>query len=227
MSLPPKTNHRLIQGVVFDLDGLLVNTELVFNETGQELARRRGKEMSRDVFQKMMGRRPAEAFAVMIDELGLDDTIEDLQRESRQVFFGVLDRHLRLMPGVSELLDEIERLGLPKAVATSSPRDYARDILTRVGLENRFVFTLSAEDVQHGKPHPEIYLKAAERLRIAPPRMLVFEDSEAGTKAAAAAQAFVVAVPHEFSAHHDFSPADYIADGLNDPEIRRILQRAA
>ncbi|HID24473.1 MAG TPA: HAD family phosphatase [Planctomycetaceae bacterium] len=227
MSSQPKTNHRLIQGVVFDLDGLLVNTELVFNEAGQELARRRGKQMSRDVFQKMMGRRPAEAFTVMIQTLGLTDSIETLQRESEEIFFGLLDEHLRLMPGVTGLLSELERMRLPKAVATSSPRDYAHKILTRVGLQDRFAFTLGAEDVQQGKPHPEIYLKAAERLGITPPRMLVFEDSEAGTKAAAAARAFVVAVPHEFSAHHDFSPADYVADGLDDPEIRRILQRRA
>ncbi len=213
----------VIRGVVFDLDGVLVNTELVFQQAGNELARRRGKEMTLDVFKEMMGRRPREAFTAMIEMLGLNDTVEELQRESREIFFQLLDVHLAPMPGLHELLERIERAGLPKAVATSSPRDYARDILGRVRLLDRFAFILGAEDVTNGKPHPEIYLKAAERLGLPPQNVLVVEDSEAGTKAAAQAGAFVVAVPHQFSREHDFSPADYVASGLNDPVLLSLL----
>ncbi len=217
-----------IRGVVFDLDGVLVNTELVFQQVGNELARRRGKEMTLEVFKQMMGRRPREAFTVMIELLELhDDTPEELQKESQQLFFELLETLLEPMPGLLDLLETIERAGLPKAVATSSPRDYARRILEKVELVHRFRFILGAEDVSHGKPHPEIYLKSAERLGIAPTEMLVVEDSEHGTKAAAASGAFVVAVPHQFSQHHDFSPADYVAQALNDPVVLQIIEQQA
>lgn len=75
----------------------------------------------------------------------------------------------------------------------------------------------------HGKPNPEIYLKAAEHLGVRPENMLVLEDSETGTRAAAAAGAFIVSVPHEHTEGHDFSQSKYVASGLNDPFILRIL----
>ena len=227
MSPSSSNNHLPVQGVAFDLDGLMVNTEFVFHKAGHELARRRGKRMTEGVFQQMMGRRTAEAFAVMIECLELSDTIEALNRESEEVFFGLLDEHLRLMPGLLNLLDELERRKLPKAVTTSSPRDYTQGILERFSLRDRFQFLLTAEDVTQGKPNPEIYSKAAERLGVPPGRMMVLEDSEAGTKAAAAASALVVAVPHEFSEGHDLSAAHYVANQLDDPGILRLLDRGS
>ena len=84
--------------------------------------------------------------------------------------------------------------------------------------------TLSAEDVTLGKPHPEIYLKAAECLDISPEEMLVLEDSEAGTQSAAAANAFVVSVPNQHSKGHDFTQATYVAESLVDPFVLQLLQ---
>jgi beta-phosphoglucomutase-like phosphatase (HAD superfamily) len=108
-------------------------------------------------------------------------------------------------------------------VATSSARPYLEKILGRFGLLERFQFTLTAADVTHGKPHPEIYQKAAQTLKVSPTDLLVFEDSETGSKAAAAAGAFVIAVPHDYSRDHNFSHVHHIAEGLSDPFIRRVL----
>jgi HAD superfamily hydrolase (TIGR01509 family) len=121
------------------------------------------------------------------------------------------------------LLDEIDRRKLGKGVATSSPRGYLHDILGRFDLLPRFDFTLTSEDVKHGKPDPEIYLTAAKQLSIAPANMLVLEDSEAGTQSGAASGAVVVAVPHEFSDWHDFSAATYTASRLDDAVIMDLL----
>jgi beta-phosphoglucomutase-like phosphatase (HAD superfamily) len=82
---------------------------------------------------------------------------------------------------------------------------------------------LTAEDVSRGKPHPEIYQRAAERLGVAPAEMLVLEDSEAGTRAAAAAGAHIISVPHRHSRHHDFSVARGVAASLVDPVILSLL----
>jgi beta-phosphoglucomutase-like phosphatase (HAD superfamily) len=99
-----------------------------------------------------------------------------------------------------------------------------RSILDRFGLLDRFAITLTSEDVSRGKPHPEIYLTAAERIGVRPQEMLVLEDSEAGTRAAHAAGAHIISIPHEFSAAQDFSVARAIARSLTDPVILGLLE---
>lgn len=213
-----------IAAVVFDLDGLMFNTEEVFNRAGRELLRRRGQEMSEQLLSAMMGRRAPEAFAILIETLGLKETVEELMAESGAIFEAMLHQHIAPMPGLFELLAMIEKRGLPKGVATSSGRAYLEDVLGRFDLLKRFPLLLAAEDVTHGKPHPEIYLTAAKRLGVEPAEMLVLEDSEAGTQAAAAAGAFAVSVPHVHSASHDFSRAALIAESLIDPRVLALLQ---
>jgi HAD superfamily hydrolase (TIGR01509 family) len=110
------------------------------------------------------------------------------------------------------------------AIATSSSRRYLTALLQKFELLDRFAFTLTAEDVVHGKPHPEIYLTAARRHGVAPAEMLVLEDSETGTRAAAAAGAHVISIPHEHSRRHDFSIARAVAQRLDDPLILRLLE---
>jgi len=216
-----------IRAVVFDFDGLMVNTEEVFHLAGTELLRRRGKEPTPAVFHAMMGRRAHEAFTRLIEIMDLQETIEELQEESTEIFFSMLDDILEPMPGLFELMDLIEKRGLPKAVATSSERSYLLPLLTRFNLQNRFQALLTADDVTHGKPHPEIYLKAAERLGVHPSEMLALEDSEAGTRAAAAAGAHIVSVPHRHSRHFPFAEAKAVARSLTDPLILRLINGGA
>lgn len=201
----------------------MFNTEIVFNRSGSELLRRRGKIAPPALFHAMMGRRANEAFQVMIEMMDLNESIDELQAESEEIFDSLLDELLAPMPGLLNLLDVLEARNLPKAVATSSHRLYLNDILGRFNLQDRFAHTLTAEDVTHGKPHPEIYLTAAEKLGVHPARMLVLEDSENGTKAAAAAGAHIISVPHEMSSHHDFSIAKGVASSLDDPLIHDLL----
>lgn len=219
------TRTATIRAVVFDLDGLMFNTEDIFNRTGTELLRRRGKAATPEVFHAMMGRRAREAFQAMIDLMDLSDSIDQLSAESGQIFDELLETHLAPMPGLFDLLDLIESQDLPKGVATSSDRDYLTRVLGRFELLPRFQHMLTAEDVQLGKPHPEIYLTAAKRLGVAPSEMLVLEDSENGTRAAAAAGAHIISVPHDHSRHHDFSVAKGIARSLADPLIADLIRR--
>lgn len=221
----PVTDAPRIRAVAFDLDGLMFNTEVVFQLSGTELLRRRGKSPPPELWQQMMGRRAQEAFQAMIDLCGLNDSIPQLQVESEAIFNDLLEEHLRPMPGLMELLDLLEERQVPKAVATSSHRPYLQRLLGRFGLLDRFDFTLTAEDVTHGKPHPEIYLKAADRHGVPPAQMLVLEDSENGARAAAAAGAHVIAIPHEFSHRHDFAAARGVARSLLDPVIVNLLPR--
>lgn len=222
--IPPSV--PTIRAVCFDLDGLMFNTEHVFYESSHVLLQRRGLAMSRGAMDAMLGRRPLESFQGLIDYLGLKEGPAELLTESRVIFQELLVTKLQPMPGLFELLDLIESVGLPKGVATSSPRDYLENVFSKFDLLPRFPIALTAESVTHGKPNPEIYLKAAELLGVKPHQMLVLEDTQTGTRAGAAAGAFVVSVPHEHTENHDFSQAGYIATGLDDPFITKLIEAA-
>ena len=202
----------------------MFNTEEVFHVTATELLARRGKTATPEVFQSMMGRRADEAFANLVRLMELKDSIDHLKQESSEIFLASLEEHLAPMPGLWELLHRIESLGLPKGVATSSDRKYLTYMLGRFELLERFDITLTAEDVTHGKPHPEIYLTAAKKLNVTPDQMLVLEDSEAGSKAAAAAGAHIISVPHRHSSSHDFTLSKGVATSLVDPMILNLLK---
>lgn len=214
----------VIRAVCFDMDGLMFNTEEIFNRSGRELLRRRGFELTDEILSKMMGRRAHEAFTALIDHLQLKETVEELRKESDEIFHGMLYEAVDIMPGLHTLLDLIETRNLPKGVATSSGRNYLEGLLSHFNLADRFATTLTSEDVTRGKPHPEIYLTAAMRLGVSPQEMLVLEDSGNGTAAAAAAGAHIVSIPHEHSRNQNFSSAKHIAESLTDSYIIRLIE---
>ena len=213
-----------IRAVVFDLDGLMFNTEMIYDQVGDELLRRRGKLMTADLKLAMIGRRAQESLTFMIDMHGLTDTVDQLLEESHVLFFETAADRLAPMPGLHELLEFIETHQLPKGVATSSSHGYVQRVVGPFGLLPRFNIILASEDVSQGKPHPEIYLKAADKLGIAPSEMVVLEDSQNGVNAAAAAGAVAIAVPHDHTRHHDFTRATLIADRLDDPRVLRLIK---
>jgi len=217
------TASSRIAAVAFDLDGLLVNTEELYQHVGTELLRRRGKTFEPDLLDAMMGRPQQVSLSIMIEWHGLADTIETLAAETHAIFQSLLDTELRTMPGAVALLDLLDARGIARGVATSSGPDFAHDVLGRMRIRDRFAFVLTSADVTHGKPHPEIYQTAARRLAVDPGAMLVLEDSQAGCKAAVAAGAVAVAVPGGHSRRHDFSGARFIADSLADPRIEALL----
>jgi len=212
-----------VLAIAFDLDGLLVNTEHVFHLAIVELVESRSLTMPPGLLRAMMGKRPQDSYGILREMLGVSDSVTTLHDETHERFFRLLEQHLEPMPGVFELLDQIEQLNLPKSVATSSPRAYLDQLLSEFDLTDRFAFSLTAEDVRNGKPAPDIYLMAASRHGIDPGRMLVFEDSENGTNAGATAGAFVISVPHDHSRDHDFSSAGFVAETLQDPGVAAIL----
>ncbi len=209
--------------VVFDLDGLMFNTEDLYHEVGAELLRRRGREATRELMSAMMGRPGDDALQLLVEEHALDESVEDLARESDVIFAGLLDGRLAPMPGLFELLAALETAGIPKAIATSSGRQIALELLRRFDFVTRFEFLLTAQDVPRGKPHPDIYQAAARKLAVDIGQMLVLEDSENGCRAAVTAGAYTVAVPTEHSIDHDFSGAQFIANGLRDERIFAAL----
>ena len=212
--------------VAFDLDGLMFDTEDVYWEVGTELMRRRDRKYDKPLSNAVMGRPPQYCFETFIRWHSLDDTWEDLRDESEDLFIDFLGDGATPMPGLVKLLDALETAGIPKAICTSSSRNVLTAVLSPFGMESRFQFTLTAEDITQGKPHPEIYLTAADRFGIGPSEMLVLEDSQAGCKSAVAAGSFAVAVPGGLSLDHDFSFASLVIESLEDGRLYEALELA-
>ncbi|MFO0941061.1 MAG: HAD-IA family hydrolase [Pirellulales bacterium] len=177
-----------LQAVAFDMDGLLVNTEELYTQVGMALLQRRGKVFTRELKNAMTGLPGPKAFAVMIEREKLTDSIEQLAAESYQIFGSILPTQLRLLPGVLELLELLESQNRPKCVATSSTPSFAERVLGQVGIFERFDFVITASDVTHGKPFPDIFLAAASRMGVPADHMMVLEDSHHGCKAESTAE---------------------------------------
>jgi HAD superfamily hydrolase (TIGR01509 family) len=212
-----------MRAVVFDMDGLMFNTEDVYTAVGTEMLRCRGHEFTAELKKKMMGLQPQPTFTAMIRHCGLNDTWQELAAESNRLFVDLLDERLAPMPGLFDLLDALEQAGIPKAIGTSSCRELVDACLRPFDLVDRFAFVLAAEDIAQSKPHPEIYRTAARRFGVPPGEMAVLEDSENGCRAAAAAGAFAIAVPAQHSCQHDFSMASLVVNSLADPRLYRAL----
>ena len=219
--LPPMSD--LIRAVVFDLDGLMFDTEALFFRVSSDMLAARGKVFTPEIMEAMLGRRAVDAGHVIKTMTGLDEPVEELLADVRQRFYAEVDTAVHPTPGLFVLLDRLGRKQVPLAVATSSGRAYAERLLNHHGLFNRFQFVLSAEDVSRGKPDPEIYTKAATRFGIPAGFVMVLEDSPAGVASAREAGTFVVGVPHEHSPARALQGADLIVPRLDDLALLSLL----
>lgn len=212
-----------IKAVAFDMDGLMVNTEELYYEVGQTLLARRGREFTDALRRGMMGLPGPKAFELMIATERLTDSVATLTSECDEVFASMLPHRLRPLTGLLDLLDTLDANKTPRCVATSSTLRFAREVLEGISVLDRVDFIITAEHVTNGKPHPDIYLGAASKLGVLPHELLVFEDSQHGSKAGMSAGACTVAIPGDHSRHHDFSGVHFVAESLADPKIYQLL----
>jgi HAD superfamily hydrolase (TIGR01509 family) len=208
-----------IRAVVFDLDGLMFDTEALFFRVASEMLRDRGKVFTADIMRAMIGRQPADSGRAFRTMAGLDEEPEALMAEAKERFEALIDTAVQPMPGLLTLLAHLERLGLPRAVGTSSGRAYAERILRGHELLDRFAFVLCREDVVLHKPDPEIYRTASQRFGLDPGEVMVLEDTPTGLAAARGAGTFAVGVPHDHSPASDLAAANLIVRSLEDPSL--------
>jgi pseudouridine-5'-monophosphatase len=204
-----------LTAIIFDMDGLMVDTEPLSRRAWEQVIGPFGGVLTDEVYGRMIGRRSPEAAQILLDAVHIPLTAEELVGQKTAVFNQILAQGVPIMPGLMELHDEIARRDLPWAVATSSPRHHAELILTQLGLLERCGTIAGGNEVTHGKPAPDVYLLAAERLGIAPQQCLALEDSAPGCQSAAAAGMTVVAVPNGGMETAVFSCADHIFPNLN------------
>jgi HAD superfamily hydrolase (TIGR01509 family) len=181
-----------------------------------------------DVWQALMGTPARQALLLFQQGHGLQEPLDAIAEEYRRALLNLLDeKPVPLLPGALELLDRLERWGVPRCIATSSAPPYVERVLTGHGILPRFDFVLTCADVGEGKPHPEVYLKAAARFGVVPAALLVLEDSVNGLKAARAAGARCVVVPHALVPRAELLGAEAIVPSLESAILLRLLEPSA
>ena len=214
----------MLKAVIFDLDGLIFNTEDVFIKATTEFLKPFGFQYEDQVRRRMMGQQAHVSTQILKDHYSLSLSVEEIRAQIDRIFMEVLPSILEVMPGFDELIEAINESGKPAAVCTSSTSGYANSLLTQYGYLDSFAFILGGEEVRNGKPAPDCYVMACARLGLAPQEVMVLEDSENGCRAAVDAGAFAVAVPGRHNDGHKYAGAKMVADTLADSAIREALK---
>ncbi len=184
-----------VEAVLFDMDGLLIDTEAVYMAALQASARSMGTEMPLAFCHSMIGI-PSRECRVMIQNFyGPAFRLDLFDGHASAHVTRTLEAGVPVKPGAAEILDFLRQRGLPLAVATSSSRRTVESHLGKAGLLDRFHAVAARDDVERGKPHPDLYLEAARRLGVAPQHCIAFEDSNTGLTAAHAAGTMAIMVP--------------------------------
>ena len=185
----------MIEAVVFDLDGLLLDTEEIWDEARRKIADERGGRWREDAQRAMMGMSSPEWSRYMHEEVGVPDPPEQITAEVVRRLEELYRNRLPLIPGA---LDAVRRLAAyrPLAIASSSNRPLIDLFLELTGTAGLFRATVSSEEVERGKPAPDVYVEAARRLGVDPTRCAAVEDSDNGIRSAAAAGMKVIAIPN-------------------------------
>jgi HAD superfamily hydrolase (TIGR01509 family) len=185
----------LIEAVVFDLDGVLLDSEQIWDEVREQLARERDGRWHDGAQRAMMGMSSTEWSQYMHDEIGLPEPPEEISAEVVRRLEARYRQHLPLLDGAVEAVDRLAARW-PLGIASSSNREVIDLVLDLSGLAPLFKVTVSSEEVARGKPAPDVYLEAARRLGVPPERSAAIEDSENGIRAAKAAGMRVIAIPN-------------------------------
>jgi HAD superfamily hydrolase (TIGR01509 family) len=185
----------VIEAVVFDLDGVIVDSEHVWDAARESLVRERGGRWHEHAQNDMMGMSSTEWSRYMHDVIGLEDPPEEISAEVLRRLETAYREELPLIDGAPEAIARLAQRW-PLAVASSSNRPIIDLVLELGGLDRHFKATVSSEEVRHGKPSPDVYLEAVRRLGVDPERAAAVEDSHNGILAAKVAGMRVIAIPN-------------------------------
>jgi HAD superfamily hydrolase (TIGR01509 family) len=218
----------MIKALIFDFDGLILDTEMPDFESWQSVYRSYGQELALEKWGEIVGGTGASDFDphTHLEQLTKQSLDRDQVWISRRSAYLEILAGQPILPGVVDYLDEARRLGLHLAIASSSPENWVYGHLTRLGLFDRFEVIKTSNDVSKTKPDPELFQAVLNELGMKPKEAIVFEDSPNGVQGAKRAGIYVVAVPNPLTEQLLFEGADLRLDSLAELPLGDILSRA-
>ncbi len=217
-----------IRALLFDFDGLILDTEWPDYESWQEVYQSFGQALPVETWGQIVGGNGASDFdphAYLEQLCGKPLDREEVWISRRQRYLSNL-AELEVLPGVIDYLDAAEDMGLQLAVASSSPENWVRGHLARLGLYERFDAIKTADDVTRTKPDPELYNAALAALGVAPDEAIVFEDSPNGVLAAKAAGVFAVAIPNRITEQLKLEHANLRLGSMTEMTLAELIAHA-
>jgi HAD superfamily hydrolase (TIGR01509 family) len=202
---------RPLPALIFDLDGLLIDTEILYYEATRRLIRPYGYDVTIEEYTDWVGRHVSTA--EFLEKFPLPLLKEEVRPRFERELYALFRTDTQLMPGVREFLEGVAA-PYSRAIASATARPLIDELLDLAGLAEDFPIRVSAKDVPRGKPAPDVFLEAARQLGRPPAECVVFEDSPFGIQGAGAAGMRTVAVPNLFTRHCDFSLADRVVGNL-------------
>ncbi len=218
----------MIEGLVFDFDGLIIDTETPEYDAWKEIFHQYNLTLPFEEWSKCLGsdfsrfnplKYLSEKTGVNLDTCKL---LEKQRARSKELTLNNLP-----LPGVTDLIHEAKKAGLLLAVASSSDADWVIGHLQRVKLKDYFNIICTAEDVEHVKPAPDLFRLAVNRLGITPDKAVAFEDTQLGIQSAKKAGLYCVAIPNEVTSRLDFSQADWVVKSMTEVHVQNLQQRFA
>ena len=212
----------MIRVVIFDMDGVIVDSEPAHIEAEKQIMMQHGVKLSTEDLRSYTGTTAEFEFTDLISKHHLRTTPEQLIREKDVILFELLERETKPTKGVIALIKGLRQDGFKLGIASSGRGKLVSYFLKKLNIEHLFDTVVCAEDITYSKPHPEIFLKAAERLREKPENCIVIDDSKLGVEAAKRAGMKCIGFRNPKSGNQDLSKADFITDDFTKLEIQRL-----
>lgn len=203
-----------LHAAIFDMDGLIADTEPVMRLAVNAALAPYGVQVGEEGWARMVGKRGIENFTDLKEMHGLHPEPDELLRAKNAAYHRLLRENVAPMPGVYEAIETCKAQGLKLALASSASAQDIAIVLEALRLDGAFEEVVSGDDVIKGKPDPQIFLLAAARMGVEPPRCVVLEDTAYGVTAAKAGGMRCIAVPNYFTSDQDFSRADAVLSSL-------------
>ena len=212
----------MISTVIFDMDGVIIDSEPIYFKVEQELLRELGINFSKKEHSKYVGR--SDLWQSIKDKYGLDFDADEIQEREQNRYMTYLAESFNDGPieGVSDLIKSLKSDGYTLVLASSSPMENIRFVLKKFGLLDFFSHKVSGDELETSKPHPEIFLEAAKMAGTEPQHCLVIEDSQNGVRAAKDAGMKCVGYKNLNSGQQDLSPADWIIENFNEFDLNKF-----
>lgn len=188
--------RKQFSGIVFDMDGVLIDSELIVKSCGQAAARKLGADLSDSLYHDLMGLPAKEVENGLQRAFGENFPMQSFRDELERLWYEhVEDRGMPLKPGVENLLESLVENNIPFAVATSTPSERAQFSLDTAGILHYFDHIVGGDQVSKGKPAPEIFLAAARLIKVRPESCIAIEDSAVGVRAASGSGMYTIMIP--------------------------------
>ena len=222
------TPHTPARGIIFDFDGVLIDSEpLNLRSVNVILARCGVTQLTAAEYQQWIGSTAKLTWEALTESKNLPESAQEYQDQYEDVLEGVLRHELALRPEAEDLLNVIERRGIPRGLATASRRKWMTLKLETLRLTNYFDAAVCSTDVRRTKPEPDIYLRAAELMALAPVDVIAIEDSPAGIHSAKSAGIRTIGLRTDMTTGLDLSEADEIIHNLHEFDVDRYLGEGA